>query len=272
MNKIDNKNIPNKLLLILFYAFGMYIFSTIIFLVSESVLKYYFPNNPNNINFASTLTNLFTYIILFFGFMFILKTYYTEQFKQFIKKFGYFILLAFAGWIFSYFLNFIIEIIMIIFNFELRESQNQEAIVKSFKYPLLIIPMVVFGAPFVEETIFRGVIFNYARNLKIPYKLNIILAFVLSSSLFGMIHVFAAYLASGDPTELILGITYISTGFVLTLLYYLTNNIFVPMLAHFLQNSFASIMILLLPYLEKLFPEEPLMQFIDILLKFLHIK
>lgn len=272
MNEINSKDIPNKLLLVLFYLFALYIFSTIIIIISIVSLRYFYPNNPNNINFASTLTNLFSYMLLFFGFLFILKAYYTNQFNQFKKRFVYFFLLAVAGWFFSYFLNIIIEIIMMLFDFELRDSENQEAIIESFKYPLLIIPMVTLGAPLVEETIFRGVIFNYARNLKLPKKLNIVLAFFLSSSLFGMIHVFSAYLTSGDPTELILGITYISTGFVLTLLYYLTNNIFVPMLAHFFQNIFASIMILLLPYLESLLPEESLTQIVYILFKFLHLK
>lgn len=253
MNDITKNDIPNKLFLILSYFFSMYILSTIIAIPLLITFRMLNPNNPNTQTFVMTLTNLLVYAIMSFVFLFVLKKYYLQQLHAFKNKFLYFIVLAFVGWIISLFLNVFIENLMELFNFTPRTSQNQEAIIESFKYPLITIPMIIFGAPIVEETIFRGVIFNFARNLKLPYKINIVLAFILSSTLFGMIHVFSAYLMSGDPTELLLGITYAVVGFVLTLLYFITDNIFVPMLMHFIQNSFSVIVILLIP----LFPTLP---------------
>ncbi len=249
----ETNPIPKKLFLFVFYFFSMYILSTIIAILLFITLRYLFPNNPNNNTFAMTITNIVIYSILSFVILFTLDRYFAHYFKDFKKKFLYYVGLAIAGWIFNLFLTIIIEIIMQLLEFTSRETQNQEAIVDSLKYPLLAIPVIIFGAPIVEEIIFRGIIFNYARNLKLPKKLNIVLAFILSSSLFGLIHVFTAFLQSHDYTELILGIPYISAGFVLTLLYYLTNNIFVPMLMHFIQNCFSVFLILILPYL----PMEP---------------
>lgn len=267
MNELNKNDMPNKLFLILSYFFSMYILSLIMGTALYITLRTLYPNNPNNKTFTITLTNLLIYAIMSFIFIFVLNKYYAQQFHTFKRKFFYFIGLAIAGWIFGLFLNIFIDKIMEIFNFTSRASQNQEAIVESFKYPLLVIPMVIFGAPIVEETIFRGVIFNFARNLKLPYKMNIVLAFILSSTLFGMIHVFGAYITSGDPTELLLGISYAAIGFVLTLLYYITDNIFVPMVMHFIQNSFSVIVILLLPLL----PTEPPTKIVYLLPQLIHL-
>ncbi|QVK18898.1 CPBP family intramembrane metalloprotease [Mycoplasmatota bacterium] len=266
-NELKTNDVPNKLLLILTYFFSMYILAIVIGTITFFTLRTLYPNNPNNKTLMLTLTNLLVYAIMSFIFIFILKNYYSNQFQAFKKKFAFFLAIAIASWICSLFLNVVIEQIMELLNFKSRASQNQEAIIESFKYPLLAIPMIIFGAPIVEETIFRGVIFNFARNLKLPYKINIILAFILSSTLFGLIHVFSAYLSTGDSSELLLGISYAAAGFVLTLVYYLTNNIFVPMLMHFIQNSFSVIIILLYPLLQT----EPPTKIVYILAQLIHI-
>ncbi len=266
MEQINKNDIPRKLTLTLTYLFTMNILATIIAIVSFIVLRSAYPNNPNNETFALTLTNLLCYAVMTFAFLFLIDKYYQEQFSSFKKKFIYFMGLAIGGWVLNIFLNIIIEMIMQIANFTSRDTQNQEAIVETFKFPLLAIPMVVIGAPIVEETIFRGVLFNFAKNRKLPYHLNIVLAFILSSSLFGLIHVFSAYLTTGDHTELILGIPYIAAGFVLTLLYYLTGNIFVPIVMHIIQNSFSVIAIMLF----ELLPQEPPMKIVNLLYMTLH--
>lgn len=255
MNQNTN-DIPRKLFLMIIYVLTMYIFATIFAILILHTLRVAFPNNPNNYNFTLTLTNLLCYAIMVFTFLFALDKYLYDEFQFFKKRFIYFLGIAFAGWIFNIFLGTIIEIIMELVKFTPRASQNQEAISETLKYPLLAIPMIVIGAPIVEEIIFRGVIFNFAKNLKLPGKLNIILAFVLSSSVFGLIHVLMASITSGDTSELILGIPYIAAGFVLTLVYYKTKNIFVPIAMHMIQNGFAVIVMLLFKFLPNFLPEE----------------
>ncbi len=270
MEKLKNYDIPNKLSLALLYLLSMGILGGLIASSVYQLMLTYYPNNPNNQPFTMSLTNLLAYVIMTFFFLYILRNYYYEQFQTFTKRFFYFAVIALAGFIFNIFLTLFINIFLEIVGFTMRESQNQEAIVDTLKYPLIAIPMIIFGAPIVEETIFRGVVFNFFRNRKLPKKLNLILAFFFSSSLFGMIHVFDAFIASGDYTELVLGLTYISAGFVLTLLYYLTNNIFVPMLMHFIQNSFSVLMILLMQIFPTPAPIRPfsiVMELLSLILK-----
>ncbi len=273
MNEItlNQNDIPKKLFLILFYFFTMYVIGTLIAVVLMVSLRLTNPNNPNNLLFVSTLTNLLAYTLMFFVFLFVINDFYSKQIKAFSNKIVYFLFIAFIAWVFSYILNIVIEAIMELVKFVPRASENQDAIVESFKYPLLSIPMIIFAAPLVEETVFRGVIFNFVRNIKLPGKLNIILAFFLSSCLFGMIHVVPAFISSKDPTELVLGITYASTGFVLTAVYYYTKNIFASITMHFMQNCFATFVILVLPYLEKLMPNDSTPKIAYILAKMIHI-
>jgi len=267
MNEINKNDIPKKIFLILFYIFTMYILASIIAITLFLTLRHEFPNNPYNETLALTLTNLLAYATMTFTFLFILNKYYSDQMKKFKNRIFYYIGIAIIAWISSLFLTIFIEIVMQILNFTPRTSQNQEAIVDTFKFPLLTIPMIIFGAPIIEETIFRGVIFNFARNLKLPFKMNIILAFFLSATLFGAIHVLSSFLQTGDKTELLLGITYASAGLVLTILYYVTNNIFVPILMHMIQNTFSVIIIILLP----LFPSQPPSKIVYILARLIHL-
>lgn len=261
MNAQLDNNMPKKLFLIIFYFITMYIVANLLAIILYGSLLVSYPNNPNNENLAMTLTNLLCYAIMVFTFLFVLDNYFKDHFYHFKKKFFYYIGIAIAGWFFYLFLNVIINMIMEMTQFVQRDTQNQEAIVETLKYPLLSIPMIVIGAPIVEEVIFRGVIFNFAKNLKLPHKLNIVLAFILSSSLFGLIHVLTAYIISGDYTELILGIPYIAAGFALTLVYYLTNNIFVPIVMHGIQNGVSVFALLLLGLL----PEEPPMKMVALI-------
>lgn len=249
-----NYDIPRKLLLFITYVLTMYIVAILIAIILNIIFLTLYPNNPNNGVFVGTLTNLLCYALMVFVFLFVLEKYFYDEFQNFKKRFLHFVGIAIAGWFLNMFLSMFINVIMQLVDFVPRESQNQQAISETLKYPLLAIPMIVIGAPIVEEVIFRGVIFNFARNLKLPHKLNIVLAFILSSSLFGLIHVFSAYLISGDKTELILGIPYIAAGFALTLVYYFSNNIFVPIITHCIQNTLAVIVMLLLRFMPEQIP------------------
>ncbi|HEY8364362.1 MAG TPA: type II CAAX endopeptidase family protein [Haloplasmataceae bacterium] len=252
MNDYPRNDVPKKLFMFIFYCLTMYLLSSGIALLIYVILLRMYPNNPNNYTFTITLTNLLCYALMVFVFLFATHDYLAQEFSAFKSRFFKFLGIAIGGYILNIILSSIIQGFLASLDI-IRESQNQQAIEETFKYPILAIPVVLIGAPIVEELVFRGIIFNFASNLKLPKKLNIVLAFVLSSTLFGLIHVFSAFLSSHDYTELLLGLPYIAAGFSLTLVYYKTNNLIVPMLMHFIQNFISVIVILLID----MFPQQP---------------
>lgn len=249
------------------YFFIMIIFSNIIYLV---LLNGIIPGELNDEYYLlrNIITNFTSYTLIIIIFIILLKNFYQNEFRKFKEKAVFCILVGLGGWIGMILLNIILNIILNIAG----TSENQQAIEMMFDYPLLIIPMVVIGAPIIEETVFRGIIFRSIKNLKLPYKLNLIFAFILSSSLFGLIHVLSAFLTTNDVNELILGIPYIAMGFMLTLVYYITNNIYASIFTHFLQNTLATIAILLMKLFQDFIPSDSLTVVYKVVLTILHLK
>lgn len=81
-----------------------------------------------------------------------------------------------------------------------------------------IISSVIF-APIIEELIFRGVLFN-----RLKIRIGIIPAIILSSALFGIGHPFGGMISA------------FLFGMCMCILYLKTDNIFVGMTVHFLNN------------------------------------
>ena len=113
-------------------------------------------------------------------------------------------------------------------------SANQEGL-NSMPF-LLIILLAVIWAPIVEESIFRGAIRRFIPN-------NDKLFIIVSAVLFGLIH------TVGQEATLHLifvqSLQYMAMGGVLAYTYTKTNNIFTNIGVHFVQNSFAALMMLL---------------------------
>jgi len=86
---------------------------------------------------------------------------------------------------------------------------------------------VILFAPFVEEVLFRKLLFG---TLEEKFKLKPIVAIIASTLVFSLIHV-----SSGD--NIIYIFQYLPLAFVITYSYYKSErNIFVPMGIHFLNN------------------------------------
>lgn len=111
---------------------------------------------------------------------------------------------------------------------QLENTYNEQVIVLSNlsswpEFLLAILIMAFFPAMF-EEVFFRGVLQNlFVRWWKMP-----ILAIIVTSLLFSLIHL-SVYLFLSRAV----------LGFVLGLMYYKTKNIWVNIIAHFLNNAIA---------------------------------
>jgi membrane protease YdiL (CAAX protease family) len=120
-----------------------------------------------------------------------------------------------------------------------REAANEEIITQQLlEYPLFIILLSCVFAPIVEEIVFREVIFN-----KLAGRYNFIFGLILSSFLFGFVHVMdAVFLGSFD--EMIYIISYGGLGVMLALGYRYKNNGSINILMHFFNNLISIILTL----------------------------
>lgn len=92
--------------------------------------------------------------------------------------------------------------------------------------PRTTLLIVVLLAPFVEETLFRGLVFG---GLKARSRL---LAYALSCALFAFLHVWQYALVNQDMTYLILMIQYLVPGLVLAWTFERSGNLWTAVLLH----------------------------------------
>lgn len=146
--------------------------------------------------------------------------------------------------IISYFLIFLVvkygvalfsSLLLVMLGSDLVTSENQEAVVNlAKKLPFMMMISTSLLAPFVEEEIFR---------LGIKKVINNKYLFILVSGLiFGFMHIF--------PTELpiyvalIESLNYVTMGLLLAYIYNETDNIYVVVIIHALNNLLSMLMIL----------------------------
>lgn len=135
----------------------------------------------------------------------------------------------------------IVTNIVVTMFFTLETSANQESIESMMVTGNLLVPfMVVIFAPIVEELVFRGAIYRTIR--KKTGKLGSIL---VSAFIFGLMHVLASLL-SGNFTDLINIITYLTMGAYMAYAYEKTGSIHTAMTVHLLNNGIATLILLFL--------------------------
>jgi len=111
------------------------------------------------------------------------------------------------------------------------EAQNQTEIIGLFEQaPYLIIIQALLYAPIVEEIMFRGLVFGGLS------KKSMMFAIIISSSLFGLAHVYNSLL-SGNFADLWFFPTYTLLGYFLNRAYIKSGSIVSSMALHFLNNA-----------------------------------
>lgn len=193
-------------------------------------------------NSIAATINFITYVFAMLTIPLLLWKVIKTDFKKLDKTVKVFISMALIGYLYmiagNVITNFATTIIRLITNTKDSTSINQAAINKMLKsnYAILMIIPVVFFAPIVEELVFRKSIFGLIK--------NDIVALVVSSVLFGLIHVIGETNIIDFVVNLV---SYSIPGFALGLFYMKSNkNIIAPMLAHAFSNLVSVILILFL--------------------------
>lgn len=91
--------------------------------------------------------------------------------------------------------------------------------------------IILFLAPFVEEVLFRGLVFGCLRGSGRP------LAYLLSCALFAFAHVWTFALSGWDMSYFVLMLQYFVPGFVFAWAYDRSGTLWTPILLHGLVNA-----------------------------------
>lgn len=256
-NQLNQKLTAQKLVVFLFYWFAMYILSSIILVVVSAIIYPEYDlatiadwpaSVSNHVSFAA---NFYTYLLLLVTFLALLWNYYREEWAIFKHRLGANIGLGIGFYFVGIIAVSIVTQLVTVLGGEIETSENQAFIELAMRqYPYYIIPAVLL-APFIEETIFRGILFKYFENLKLKNHLNTILAFTVSSVVFGGIHIIGELFV--DPLNAILvGLPYIVLGLNMCLVYFLTKSLYAVVITHFVQNLLSILATYLLFWMESM--------------------
>lgn len=139
-----------------------------------------------------------------------------------------------AAYLFSYAGEFVVNLLL---PQNAREATNQAMVVTLVSSNMFLMAFhAVILAPIVEELLFRGLIFNTLRQRSAFW------AHLISAFLFGLLHVYS-YILSGDMSEWIKLIPYMTAGFAFSFAYERRDNIITPILLHGVKNFIAIIII-----------------------------
>lgn len=204
--------------------------------VASQFVQNYFANNPQDLEtakYANILIQVFAYIpLLIFFAIFLIRDFIYDFIdfgkdtkKNFLKILMWFGILYAA----SYAIALVYQILDIT-----GQSDNESLLtlmMDSDAKILFLITIVIIG-PFVEEVLYRKLIFDTVEK---TFKLKPIFAIVISVLIFALIHV-------ADPENIIYVFQYIAMAIPITLSYHLSkNNLFVSYGVHVCNNLLVAI-------------------------------
>ena len=204
--------------------------------VASQFVQNYFANNPQDLEiakYANILIQVFAYIPLLIFFAIFLIRDFINDFIDFGKdtKKNFLKILMWFGILYA--ASYAIALVYQILNIT-GQSDNESLLtlmMDSDAKILFLITIVIIG-PFVEEVLYRKLIFDTVEK---TFKLKPIFAIVISVLIFSLIHV-------SDAENIIYVFQYIAMAIPITLSYHLSkNNLFVSYGVHVCNNLLVAI-------------------------------
>ncbi len=214
-----------KVIVVLVYALLFFLMGDVLHRLLDNAM----PNNPE---LSVVLVNVIIYVVMFIFLMIILHKEVKNDMHELSKNDPiHCLLFVIFALILSYCFNLIFNLIMQ-YAGGANESVNETAVnnVLLGPYGGMYFFIVVFIGPFVEEMVFRRALTDVFKSWRIP---PIIVVF-MTGTLFGFIHVISA----GD---FIMVFPYIVTGILFGFLEYATKSMYVPLIAHYINNGVSAI-------------------------------
>lgn len=193
-----------------------------------------FPSNYDNITLTIAL-NFGNVALVFIALFLTFKDYIITSWMKFRENSYSLIKWVFTKGIFIlYGTSILCNLLVTIFKGDISTtSANQNLFLSMLDAnAFIMVIQAVILAPLVEELLFRGLLYGSLREY------SKILAFAVSSLVFGFIHIYNGLFA-GDISQLLYLISYGGMGFIFAYTYEKNGNIAAPILLHMLNNGIA---------------------------------
>lgn len=195
-----------------------------------------FPGSYDTVTLTIAL-NVGRVLMVFIALFITFKDYILISFKKFKENCGSILKWVFTeGIIILYATSILSNLVVMLFqDGSSTSSANQNLFLTMLNSDvLLMFIQAAILAPLVEELLFRGLLYGSLREH------NKVLAYVVSSLVFGFMHIYNGLLA-GDMSQLLYLISYGSMGFIFSYAYEKKGNIMAPILLHATNNTIAII-------------------------------
>lgn len=180
---------------------------------------------------SASLQNVVYYYALFAVTLVIFHGFLARTSRALADNLGRSVQTVFVGLIALYGLN---ELVYRFTNLLVNNRTNLNDITISAQIqdaPRSTLLIVVFLAPFVEETLFRGLVFGNLRAKSRP------VAYLASCLLFALLHVWQFAVVQQDATYFLLMVQYLVPGIVLAWAYDRSGTLWAPVGLHALANA-----------------------------------
>jgi membrane protease YdiL (CAAX protease family) len=202
----------------------------VVVLVLAYATQFIIPSFINSRTAAIIFDVLFN-LLIFSLVLYVFRKRLSRDLKAFKENFGSYIGYVFKWWGLMLLMSLGAAIVRLVLGGEV-ETANQAAL---NSMPIWYVgPLAIIWAPFVEEGIFRGGLRRFVKNDK--------LFIVLSAILFGLLHTIGT--ETGIYNMFVQSLQYMVMGGVMAYTYSKTNNIFVNMGIHCVQNTLGVILML----------------------------
>ena len=182
---------------------------------------------------SAGLRSAIYYYLLFAVTLLIFHRYLAQTTRKALERAGGVIRTALVGLVALYGLNELVYRLTQLL-IENRTNLNDVAISAQINdAPRTTLLIVIFLAPFVEETLFRGLVFGGLKQK------NRAVAYVVSCLLFALLHVWQFAVVSRDVTYLLLMVQYLVPGLVLCGVYDKGDTLWCPIILHMAANALA---------------------------------
>lgn len=184
-----------------------------------------------DVTISSTMQNMIYYYVLFAVTMIIFHKFIARTSRYFVDNLGGACRSVLVGLIGLYGLN---ELVYRLSNLVITNRTNLNDTTISAQIedaPRVTLLIIIFLAPFVEEVLFRGLVFG---NLK--HKSRVI-AYVVSCLLFALIHVWQFAVVNQDITYFLLMVQYLVPGAVLAWAYESSGTLWASIGLHAAANA-----------------------------------
>lgn len=185
-----------------------------------------FISNPKVI----VIVGIAYYILVFVSSLYIFRNRLKRDFAAYKGNVGGHIGQAFKWWGILFGCSYVLVFVRLILGGDMVTA-NQSGL---NEMPLwYMAPLAIIWAPFVEEIVFRGCIRRFIKND---------IAFIIVAGLtFGLAHTITS--ETGLYNIIVQSIQYVAMGAVMATAYVKTNNIFVNMSVHCIQNTLATLIV-----------------------------